>query len=57
MLEEKVREAIVRELQRQAEERPQSLRVEAGAGTMRVDGQVDLEALAMAVVSSVAGGP
>lgn len=56
-MEEKVREAIVRELQRQAEERPQSLRVEAGAGTMRVDGQVDLEALAMAVVSSVAGGP
>jgi hypothetical protein len=57
-MEQMVREAIVNELNRQAEEAGEGLRVDAGeAGRVRVDGSVDLEALSMAVVGAVAGGP
>jgi hypothetical protein len=62
MLEEKLKEAIVGELQRQAADRPQSLKVR-GAGDaqsseeLTVDGNIDLGALVMVVAGSVAGGP
>ncbi|MDA9423337.1 MULTISPECIES: hypothetical protein [Bradyrhizobium] len=62
MLEEKLKEAIVGELQRQAAERPQSLKIQ-GAGDaqsseeLTVNGNIDLGALVMAVAGSVAGGP
>ncbi|WP_158671219.1 hypothetical protein [Bradyrhizobium guangdongense] len=62
MLEEKLKEAIVGELQRQAAERPQSLKIQ-GAGDaqsseeLTVNGNVDLGALVMVVAGSVAGGP
>ncbi|MCA1528382.1 hypothetical protein [Bradyrhizobium yuanmingense] len=62
MLEEKLKEAIVSELQRQAADRPQSLKVQ-GAGDaaaseeLTVDGKIDLGALVMVIAGSVAGGP
>lgn len=56
MLEEKLKEAIVGELKRQAASQPQALRVESSDGLV-VNGKVDLEALVMVVAGSVAGGP
>lgn len=40
MLEEKLKEAIVGELQRQAANRPQSLKVEASAEELVVNGKM-----------------
>jgi hypothetical protein len=57
-MEDQVREAVVGELRRQAEASHGSLR--AGMpkeGRLHLEGDVDLDALAMAVVGSVAGGP
>ena len=55
-MEEQVRDAIVAELKRQADAGGLTVRPE-GEGAATVDGRVDLEALAMAVVGAVAGGP
>ncbi|MCK1419303.1 hypothetical protein IVB14_29955 [Bradyrhizobium sp. 180] len=62
MLEEKLKEAIIGELQRQAAERPQALRVQGADDAERseelnVNGKVDLGALVMVIAGSVAGGP
>ncbi|MGY3035422.1 hypothetical protein ACVIIV_004592 [Bradyrhizobium sp. USDA 4354] len=62
MLEEKLKEAIVGELQRQAADRPQSLKVEGANDVSRseeltVNGKIDLGALVMVIAGSVAGGP
>ncbi len=62
MLEEKLKEAIVGELQRQAADRPQSLRIQGadnaqGSEELTVNGKIDLGALAMVIAGSVAGGP
>ncbi|HEX8568817.1 MAG TPA: hypothetical protein VF699_02695 [Caulobacteraceae bacterium] len=55
-MEEQVRDAIVAELKRQSA--GGGLFVgEEGEGAVRLEGRVDLEALAMAVVGAVAGGP
>ena len=51
-----VRDAIVAELQRQSDGGGLKLRSE-GEGAVSLEGRVDLEALAMAVVGAVAGGP
>jgi hypothetical protein len=56
MLEEKVKEAIVAELKRQAANGPQSLRVENSDGLV-VEGKIDLDDLAMVIAGAVAGGP
>ena len=57
-MEQQVAQAIVDELRRQAEGESKSLTVsEAGEGRLRVEGSLDLEALAMSVVGTVAGGP
>jgi hypothetical protein len=56
MLEEKLKEAIVGELQRQAADHPQALKVEC-SGKLVVNGAIDLEALVMVIAGSVAGGP
>jgi hypothetical protein len=57
-LEDKVREAIIAELQRQAEAGQQGLRVNAGEAEMiTIEGRVNLDELAMAIVGSLAGGP
>jgi hypothetical protein len=55
-LDQKLREAIVGELQRQAADNPQSLTVSASRGLV-VNGKIDLDALVMVVAGSVAGGP
>ncbi|MGY3551626.1 hypothetical protein ACVWZ4_006949 [Bradyrhizobium sp. USDA 4472] len=57
MLEEKLREAIVGELKRQAANRPQALKVEGSAEELIVNGRIDLADLVMVIVGSVAGGP
>lgn len=56
MLEEKLKQAIVAELKRQAANQPQALRVESSPELV-VNGRVDLDALAMVVAGSMAGGP
>ena len=55
-MEEQVREAIVAELKRQSDAGGLTVRGE-GEGALSLEGRVDLEALAMAVVGAVAGGP
>jgi hypothetical protein len=57
MNEDQVREAIVAELQRQAEAGPERLRVATHEDSLSVDGEIDLDALAMAIIGSMAGGP
>ncbi|QOG20597.1 MULTISPECIES: hypothetical protein [Bradyrhizobium] len=62
MLEEKLKEAIIGELERQAANRPQALKVEGGGDAkdseeLIVNGRIDLAALAMVIAGSVAGGP
>ncbi|QOZ69889.1 hypothetical protein [Bradyrhizobium arachidis] len=62
MLEEKLKEAIIGELERQAANRPQALKVEGGddakgSEELIVNGRIDLAALAMVIAGSVAGGP
>jgi hypothetical protein len=56
MLEEKMKEAIVAELKRQASNDPQSLRIESSDGLV-VEGKIDLDDLAMVIAGAVAGGP
>ena len=55
-MEEQVRDAIVAELKRQSDGGGLSVRTEE-EGAATIQGRVDLEALAMAVVGAVAGGP
>ncbi|MBK3664169.1 hypothetical protein JJE66_23465 [Bradyrhizobium diazoefficiens] len=57
MLEEKLKEAILDELMRQAANRPQSLKVEGSSEELIVNGKVDLADLVMVIAGSVAGGP
>ena len=57
-LEDRIREAIISELKRQAEVREGELKVrEEGETRLRIDGSVDLEELSMVVVGALAGGP
>lgn len=57
-MEEQVRDAMLADLTRQAELPGARLKVEPQPeGHVRVEGDVDLEELAMAVVGKVAGGP
>lgn len=57
-MEDQIREAVVQELTRQAQDSHGDLRTgQPSDGRLRVEGDVDLDALAMAVVGSVAGGP
>jgi hypothetical protein len=56
MFEEKLKEAIIDELKRQAADKPQSLKV-SNSGDLVVNGKVDIDALAMVVAGAMAGGP
>jgi hypothetical protein len=56
MLEEKLKEAIISELKRQAAEAPRSLQVEDSEEFV-VRGKIDIDALVMVIAGSVAGGP
>ena len=57
MNEDQVREAIIAELGRQAEASPSTLQVENADDRLMVNGEIDLDALAMAIIGSMAGGP
>ena len=57
MIEDSVRKAIVAELERQAKDQPDQLKVRAGEQGLEVEGRVRLDELVMAVVGAVAGGP
>jgi hypothetical protein len=56
MFEEKLKEAILGELKRQAANRPEALKVEGSTGELIVNGKIDLAELVMAIAGSVAGG-
>ena len=57
-MEDQVREAIVDELKRQAEISEGRLKLTPeGNDLLTLEGRVDLDELAMAVVGAVAGGP
>ena len=56
MLEEKLKEAIVAELKRQAANDPKSLSVEQ-SDDLVVRGKIDLDDLAMVIAGAVAAGP
>jgi hypothetical protein len=55
-LEDNVRDALVAELRRQADRRDLSFR-EEGEGFARIEGRVNLEELAFAIVGALSGGP
>lgn len=62
MLEEKLKDAIVGELLRQAANRRQALKVQGSddaqsSEELIVNGKIDLGALVMVIAGSVAGGP
>jgi len=56
MFEEKLKEAVVGELKRQAADQPQAPRVQSEREFV-VNGKVDLDALVMVIAGSMAGGP
>jgi hypothetical protein len=56
-LQEQMREAMLAELKRQADDRPQELQVRETNTRVEIQGTVDLDSLVMIAVSSVAGGP
>lgn len=55
-LEDRIRDALVAELRRQAD-RPDFTVADEGESTIRVDGVLDLDDLVMALIGSLAGGP
>ncbi|WP_292115021.1 hypothetical protein [Mesorhizobium sp.] len=57
MMEEKVREAIVPELEHQSESDPSELRLELDGDRLIANGDIDLLALFTAIVGAVAGAP
>jgi hypothetical protein len=56
-LEAKAIKAVIEELERQAAENPSKLRVRRNGETITVEGEVDVDAIVMVVVGSMAGGP
>ena len=55
--ESQIREAIIGELERQAENSGSQLRVETGEDRVVIHVPVDLDDLVMVILGSVAGGP
>jgi 5-formyltetrahydrofolate cyclo-ligase len=56
-LEEKAINAVIEELERQAAENPEKITVKRTGATVSVNGEIDVDALVMVVVGSMAGGP
>ena len=57
-LEDNLKQALIAELQRQAEAGELSLKISANdPGALTIQGEVDLDELAMALVGALAGGP
>jgi hypothetical protein len=56
-LEAKAITAVVEELERQAAENPSKLQTRRNGDRITVNGEIDVDALVMVVVGSMAGGP
>ncbi|MCG5483688.1 MAG: hypothetical protein KK482_08200 [Sinorhizobium meliloti] len=56
-LEAKAINAVIEELQRQAGENPSKLQVRQAGDKLAVNGEIDVDAVVMVVVGSMAGGP
>ncbi|OAP42436.1 hypothetical protein AU381_14655 [Sinorhizobium glycinis] len=56
-LEAKAIAALVEELERQSAENPSKLRVGRSGDKITINGEIDVDALVMVVVGSMAGGP
>ena len=56
-LEAKAINAVIEELQRQAAENPSKLQVRQTGDKLAVNGEIDVDAVVMVVVGSLAGGP
>jgi hypothetical protein len=56
MLEEKIKEAIIVELKRQAANSPRSLQVD-DSKELVVKGKIDIDELVMVISGALAGGP
>ncbi len=56
-MEDKLREAIVEELRRQAAEGGLSVGAPDADGLLELRGRIDIEALVMVVAGAMAGGP
>lgn len=56
-LEAKAITAVIEELERQAAENPSKLEVHRSGDKVAVHGEVDVDAVVMVVVGSMAGGP
>jgi hypothetical protein len=56
-LQEKATSAVLDELERQAAEKPDKLRVTRHGTTVTVNGELDVDGLVMVVVGAMAGGP
>jgi hypothetical protein len=57
ILEAKAINAVIEELQRQAAENPSKLQVRQAGDKLAVNGEIDVDAVVMVVVGSMAGGP
>jgi hypothetical protein len=56
-LEAKAITGVIEELERQAAESPSKLKVQRNGDKVVVNGEIDVDALVMVVVGSMAGGP
>ena len=57
-LQDSIRDAILTELQRQAEAEDPAPKVDVReAGYVRIEGRIDLDALIMVIEGALAGGP
>lgn len=56
-LEAKAITGVIEELERQAAEDPSKLKVRRDGERIVVDGEIDVDAVVMVVVGSMAGGP
>ncbi len=56
-LEAKAITGVIEEFERQAAEKPSKLKVRRDGDRIVVDGEIDVDALVMVVVGSMAGGP
>ncbi|EAR51847.1 hypothetical protein OG2516_16139 [Oceanicola granulosus HTCC2516] len=56
-MEEQVQDAILTELQRQSEDPECNFNLFQAGSRLAVDGEIDLDALVLAIVGSLAGGP
>ena len=56
-LEAKAIAGVIEELERQGAENPGKLKVRREGDRLIVDGEIDVDALVMVVVGSMAGGP